>query len=189
MGIEKLVEKYKEENKPDLHKYLNYYKDMKSIDDVIKKAACAETPYGKHVHQRRIKNEIIEEVKSKLLNNCNRIANCNSFECIIGIVKENKVKGFGPLAVYDTSLRIGANLGVYPKKVYLHRGTSKGYKALIGIKRLENNCRTIEADKLRDCLKNRELDPYEIEDFLCIYKDCLGKEGNKCKEMELKSCK
>jgi hypothetical protein len=40
------------------------------------------------------------------------------------------VTGIGELYVYDTALRIGAKLGVFPEKVYLHAGTRIGVRNL-----------------------------------------------------------
>jgi len=36
------------------------------------------------------------------------------------------INGTGELYIYDTSLRIGAKLGIEPNKIYLHRGTREG---------------------------------------------------------------
>jgi hypothetical protein len=40
------------------------------------------------------------------------------------------IKGFGELAVYDCSLRVGSYLNLLPDKIYLHAGTRKGAEAL-----------------------------------------------------------
>jgi hypothetical protein len=40
------------------------------------------------------------------------------------------VPGIGELYVYDTALRIGAKLGVFPEKVYLHAGARIGVRNL-----------------------------------------------------------
>jgi hypothetical protein len=82
----------------------------------------------------------------------------------------NGVRGLGELYYYDTALRIGASLRLMPRRVYLHRGTRDGAHAL-GL--------ACKADSLdpRDLPKALAvLEPREIEDFLCIYKDQLSPE-------------
>ena len=62
-------------------------------------------------------------------------------------------------------MRIGSYLGVFPQQVYLHAGTAEGAKAL-GI---ETNIGYLEVEDLHSILE--QLEPHEIEDFLCIFKD------------------
>jgi hypothetical protein len=40
------------------------------------------------------------------------------------------IKGLGELYVYDTALRIGAKIGLLPRRVYLHAGTRVGARHL-----------------------------------------------------------
>jgi hypothetical protein len=75
----------------------------------------------------------------------------------------------GELYVYDTSLRIGAYMGIWPQKVYLHAGTRKGAKAL----GFPSTARSI--DPLAMPIEMSQLEPREMEDFLCIYKAHLAK--------------
>jgi hypothetical protein len=79
----------------------------------------------------------------------------------------SSVWGVGELMMYDTSLRIGAKLGLLPRTVYLHSGTKQGARAL-GL-----NWRAAYLD-VGDCPPEFQvLAPHEIEDCLCIYKDRL----------------
>ena len=75
------------------------------------------------------------------------------------------IRGIGDLTIYDTSLRIGAKLGLYPKAVYLHRGVISGAKAL----GLNYRQKSIPIKDIPEPISNN-LEPYEIEDFLCICK-------------------
>jgi hypothetical protein len=77
------------------------------------------------------------------------------------------IRGLGHLYTYDTALRIGAKLDLLPEKVYLHAGTRKGAKAL----GLDWKARALEVASIPDEL--HELEPREIEDFLCIYEEKL----------------
>ena len=80
------------------------------------------------------------------------------------------IRGLAELYYYDTALRIGASRSLMPKHVYLHRGTRDGARAL-GL--------DWRADLLDPRALPKELavlEPHEIEDFLCIYKDQLKPE-------------
>jgi hypothetical protein len=77
------------------------------------------------------------------------------------------VDGIGELYIYDTALRIGAKLNLLPSRIYLHAGARVGARALGFAGRLKY----IE---LRDLPKEfQKLEPHEIEDVLCIFKDKL----------------
>jgi ABC-type arginine/histidine transport system permease subunit len=70
--------------------------------------------------------------------------------------------------VYDTALRLGANLRLLPREVYLHAGTRRGARAL----GLDYRSESVSMRLLPAAL--RRLRPYEVEDVLCIYKDWLA---------------
>ena len=82
------------------------------------------------------------------------------------------IPGVGKLMTYDTALRIGANMRLEPRLVYLHAGTSKGAKRL-GLSTREGVLRPKDIPPVL-----RRLSPREIEDCLCIYKDQLRREKN-----------
>ena len=65
---------------------------------------------------------------------------------------------------YDTALRIGANLGVRPLRVYLHSGTRIGALAL-GFSGGESS---IDRSSLPNVF--RRLKSHELEGCLCIFK-------------------
>lgn len=71
------------------------------------------------------------------------------------------------LYVYDTTLRIGAKADIQPVHVYLHAGTSDGARHL-GIGGSQDRVAISTLPK-----EVRVLEPDEIEDFLCIYKQDL----------------
>ena len=75
------------------------------------------------------------------------------------------VRGIGRLTVYDTSLRIGAWLGLSPELIYLHAGTREGARAL----GLNWRARYLSVHEVPEPL--RVLAPGEIEDCLCICAD------------------
>ena len=75
------------------------------------------------------------------------------------------IPGAGELYVYDTSFRIGVYLGLYPTKVYLHRGTRVGAIAL----GYDGKQKALDKSVLRGDFVM--LEAFEIEDILCIFKD------------------
>ena len=97
------------------------------------------------------------------------------FDDLFVLIKElcKDIRGIGKLYIYDTSLRIGTRLNLFPTKVYLHAGTRVGAQALgFDIKN-----ESIEVSELPKELQ--KLKPHEIEDVLCIYRECLKATGLK----------
>ncbi|PIP91025.1 MAG: hypothetical protein COW79_04555, partial [Bdellovibrionales bacterium CG22_combo_CG10-13_8_21_14_all_38_13] len=79
------------------------------------------------------------------------------------------IHGLGELYFYDTALRIGASLKLFPDKVYLHSGTRLGGIAL-GL--ASKGQKTISPKDIPTIFTSK-LNIYEIEDVLCIYKSCF----------------
>jgi len=145
---------------------LSFFRRINSLDEAIEKAANAEGQDGKkYDHQWRIPAPTLDRAAKALLTVAAQISNCTSFESLIELVEATagRIEGFGELAIYDATLRIGARLGVEPKYVYLHRGTRKGAKAL----GLASHRKYLEVTELPG--EFARLKPREIEDCLCIY--------------------
>ena len=87
------------------------------------------------------------------------------FEDLIQRVKTaiGHIPGIGDLAVYDVATRIGAGRDVWPQRVYVHAGVRKGVRAL----GLDANQRSLSFEVLPREL--RRLEPWQVEDLLCIY--------------------
>lgn len=145
---------------------LKYFKLQPSLQETIEMAALAKLPSGKkHPHQHRIPQSALEKARDRLLGV--DLKECSNFTELIGIVDATirPIKGIGELAVYDTTLRIGAYLNMEPDVIYLHRGTRDGTNA-IG---LNGKQHTIRVNELP--FPFQKLSPREIEDCLCIYKN------------------
>ena len=174
-NLPELIEDYRSgTDKESSDIWLNYYRDL-SLEKAIERAALARGPEGKkHRHQWRIPDKTLEKVAKNILVNDARdkMNSCHSFEDLISLVEEKarEVKGFGVLAIYDTSLRIGAKKGIYPSKVYIHAGTKEGCKAL----GLDHKAKALPVHAFSEPVKT--LHPYEIENFLCIYKNRIQKQ-------------
>lgn len=96
-----------------------------------------------------------------------QIANVKYFEELFDLIRNQlkSIKGLGELYICDTALRIGAYKKLYPMRIYLHAVTRKGARAL-------------ELDYKADYLylpscppEFMDLEPHEVEDVLCIFKD------------------
>ena len=174
--LEIYIKEYKYNYSKTTAEEIKEFKNMPSITDAIKKAALMIIGKGKrHPHHRRKSKKTLETAKDILLKNQTEISKADNFHNLHEIIIKalNGTKGIGPLYCYDTTFLIGAHLGKLPEKIYLHAGTKKGAKNMAidvwGKKYIEMKdipcCEIFE----RKCLK-----PYEIEDFLCIYKEQLA---------------
>lgn len=188
--IEKLVDEFGGSDAEINHFQEKEKLEKYELEEAIKKAAWAGVNKGPYKwtsnHQTRISQldqESSQKIQDMLLENLDNLRECSSFEDLLGAVggKIKIIKGTGgsypkpmldSLTIYDTSVRIGAFLGIMPKKVYLHpKGgdTIEGAKALAeraDTFELEKDSKRVEVDEFPDPLQ--DLKPYEIEDFLCI---------------------
>ena len=167
-SLAELVQIYRRMDAKTLDGTVQRFRGISSLEQAINIATSATDENDKiDRHQRRIGRAVLGRAAKQLLRHAEAIETCKSFEelhsCIGGIA--GKIYRFGKLAVYDTSLRIGAKLGHLPDKVYLHAGTKQGYKAFTG-ERVSGH--TVEMAELPYALQ--ELEPHHAENFLCIYK-------------------
>lgn len=142
-----------------------FYGSRPSLEAVVKIAAFAQNPKGKRDgHQCRLTKKALKEAYRRLQRVDLRA--CTTFHQLFTEIEEQigQITGIGPLMVYDTALRIGAFLELEPEKVYLHRGSRDGARA-IGLGKGKD---TLEVSELPRPF--HRLRPREIEDCLCIYK-------------------
>ena len=168
MTFDAIVRTYIRRIGPRAQAELDWFIRQPTLRDAIKNAALARNSKGKrYSHQRRIRRAAIQEALSILPHESKRIERCRTFAELFKLINALEgVPGIGELYVYDTSLRIGAKLDLFPKKVYLHAGTRLGARAL-GLR----VSATLDASELPK--QFRVLKPHEIEDVLCIFKDKL----------------
>jgi len=117
----------------------------------------------------RLSQTTLEQARDILLKNEEQICRSQDFDDLFLLLERllSSVKGLGELYIYDTALRIGSKIGVSPERVYLHAGTRLSAKAL----GLDSRMKTLEVSQLPEWLQ--QLQPNEIEDMLCIFKDKL----------------
>ena len=136
-------------------------------------------PYNVDVHQRFIrvaKNQhLINLIPEKLKNLKDQ--EFKNFEEIYEFVKKSDVKGFGPTAYYDFSLRYGWHLTprIQPKeKVYVHSKPGLSAQALKdkGYIKVEIS-NPMKRDDFPIEIRNSRMDAADIEHFLCIYKKLI----------------
>lgn len=162
-----------------LRSLLEGYRELEDFKKAVDHAIDAKELVGKsydplakfsgkrHGHQRRIKKDAIEAVRQALI--LKKVKNTKSFEELHAYVTAtcSGINGIGELYIYDAALRIGASLELKPELVYLHAGTKIGVRAL-GLS-AKNSSLPVNAFPK----PIQKLEPHEIEDFLCIYKEEL----------------
>ena len=169
--LQVIVRKYIFTFRPRAQKELDWFMHQPTLRAAITHAALARNSEGRRYrHQCRLQKTTLELAKDALLTHSNQIEKVRDFESLIKLVERiaNPIQGLGELYIYDTSLRIGARKSdCLPTQVYLHAGTRVGARAL----GLDSKLRTIEVSRFP--VEFKQLEPHEIEDVLCIFKDRL----------------
>ena len=171
--VEQAVSDYIAHHRKDAIKELQFYRDMPTLGHAIMRAAHACTAGGgKHPHQWRIPRDALREFGGRLSGSKRAIGKATSFDELHEIVRElgEPIYMIGELTIYDTAHRIGCKLCLPLTRVYLHSGTQRGAVAL-GIHRNRTSISVKELPK-----PFAFLEPYEIEDCLCIFKGLLSGE-------------
>jgi len=167
-NLEPIVKAYISKIRPIAQTELDWFQQQPSLSSAVEKASYALNKRGKqYSHQWRLKKVNLEKGNQILQDNINLIAQCQDFDELFSLVERMilPIHGLGELYAYDTAFRIGTKLGLAPKKVYLHAGTREGARKL----GLDHKAETIEMENIPAALQ--ELEPHEIEDVLCIFKD------------------
>jgi len=131
-----------------LDKYLNFYKNLPNLTEVIVHAPDGifkitndgleyfirhnhqEVFIDRNGNQRGVPYETSKKVRDNLFKRLNEILKCRTFDEIYEIVNSCKEKGFGELSIYDASMRIAVHMNIEPDKIYLHAGARIGMETL-----------------------------------------------------------
>lgn len=133
----------------------------------------------KYSHQHRITRYILDAYKNKLLPIENEFKTCKNFDEVYKLFKEHRIPGIGNLTIYDVALRVSQNYGIYPDKVYLHAGTTKGALNAGLIKKFSRKD-TLTISEITEKLQwLKDIEPHIIEDFLCVCKDNISEKNLK----------
>lgn len=184
VSLKSITRIYIQRIRPKARAELDWFQRQASLVAAVEHAALAINSNGKrYSHQRRLKRVTLEKAKQILLANIRAIARSQSFDDLFDLIQAllDPLSGVGELYIYDTSLRIGAKLNLLPSKVYLHAGTRIGARAL----GLDGRAKALEV--LMFPPEFQQLEPHEIEDVLCIFKDEL--EAASVKQLESKIIK
>jgi len=176
--LELLVKEYRE-RPPSRYATVRFCATSPNIAVAIERAVLARDSCGnKHPHQWRISNNVLNRTAvmlKRLQRKFGELGRRGNFQLLYDLILENRPKGFGELAAYDTALRLGEFLGTRPSRIYLHAGARVGALALAekgllndGLK-LTHKVNFLEMNAFPKAI--RSLEPFEIEDFLCVYKD------------------
>lgn len=175
MPITQSIEHYQKHERGNLDRMIKYYQQA-SFDEALESATFSQTPdeddnLKMDTHQNRVGYKKSEEAKPYIEVRVERISNAKSWNELFTIAEEirNSVYELGHLWSYDFALRVGANLGLYPDEVFLHRGAKEGARRLLHKPRISSRSLPLTdfPDELVKALKH----PYVIEGFLCCRKD------------------
>lgn len=186
MSIKAIVRTYTNRIRPCTKAELDWFRQQPDLSSAIEHAALAINGKGKRYRHQRQGKEILEQARNILQANSRSIEQCHSFDELLELIDVilQPINNIGELYMYDTSLRIGAKLNLLPTKVYLHTGTRVGAKAL----GFDGKAKSLDVSALPQDLQ--ELEPHEIEDVLCIFKDDLKQTQPKTakKDVPQRSC-
>lgn len=148
---------------------LAYFSDQPNLVRAIHVAAQATVDGKRHSHQWKINADVLKAFGHALSLKSEELHTCKTFPELMDI-SEKAAKGFwknSELTVYDTTLRIGAYLGIMPDRVYLHAGVKEGAKAM--------GLRGSHGFLMRSQLPEefQKLKSWEIEHCLCLYRKQL----------------
>jgi hypothetical protein len=167
MELKYIIDSYISRFRDGERRELEWHRNQPTLNAAIKMAALATDQLGKrHKHQCRFQRATLEGARDSLLQIMRAIKRANSFDELHSLIEAELLprRGINELYIYDTALRIGAYLGHLPRKVYLHRGTRQGARAL-GF----HETRAISLSQFPS--EFNKLSAHEIEDLLCIYRD------------------
>lgn len=165
--INRIVLRYKrlKVEKPDLQ--IEFCKSQRNLKNAIKVAAQSIDKNNHiHNHQKRVGRKDLNEFARVLCTRNRQIAKVKDFDELYRIVESLKIEDIGKLTIYDTAHRIGFFLNIFPDKIYLHSGTKKGAKNVIGkLPRQEY----IFQNELPPSFQRPDIEPWELEDILCSF--------------------
>ena len=145
----------------------------------------------KRGHQRQhVSNALLYQFADILVGKQQELEACTNYENLKKIVDDSKIKGIGPVTLYDAATAIGylQSPKVLPEKfVYLHAGVRKGYNALVRAEVLpkckDNKVATdvfgclkgLQSEELKDYIPEGATFAMIVEDFLCVMHEELEK--------------
>ncbi len=170
--LQDLVDRYLRLEADILESELARYRDQPTLLRAVELAATGADENGRmYDHQHRVGRSVFAAARRILVGMIDRYHNCTTFDELYDLIRNatRNVSRFGPLATYDTALRIGAKLRLSPRAVYLHCGSLEGARNLC----LPRRHGRVKIDNLPPPLREN-LTADQVETFLCRYKDRLS---------------
>jgi hypothetical protein len=168
MTLDEIVSGYIRDHRRNARAEMCVFERQHSSAEATRMAALCIVGSGKrHRHQRRIPKAVLERAEARLQEIARRLASAADFAALHELVEEHigGLRGIGALTVYDIAHRLGAYFRKAPELVYLHAGTR------IGARAFNISGGTLDPKNLPAAFSR--LEPAEIEDCLCIYRDNL----------------
>lgn len=150
--------------------WIEFVCQAESFPEAVRRAVYSRNAEGKmYPHQTRIPLAVMDEYIGSILSRMNKIRTAPDFESLYSALSRARVKGIGPVTEYDVAYRLSMYLDVPPDKVYIHAGVKEGAQEL-GLD--VSGKRALDHKELPEALQR--LPAYEVEDFLCTYREILG---------------
>ena len=166
-----VVQHYVLHRREQLHEELRHFSKQPSFDLALNQAVLAVDRRGKRLsHQRRLPTQVIPKSLPLITAARSSLAKSQTFDELFDQVETilNAVPKAGDLYRYDTSLRMGAYLGLYPTRVFLQTGAYDGAREVSrGFTE-----RSVPLSRFPEPFHS--LAPFEVENLLCIYKGKLA---------------
>ena len=170
MQAAEAVERYIHEKRLKRLDELAFYVERPSFEETIVTSALSQRNGKRESHQRRIPAHALRRSADRLRQHARSLRQTRSFEELHGMIqylltsRSKKIRGIGPLTVYDIAIRIAARKNLEPARVYLHAGARAGARRV----RVPN----WRADSIRKSelpAEFHKLSEAECENCLCIY--------------------
>lgn len=159
---------------------VDYCAEAEHLRQAIERAVLSVRPNGKvHNHQSRVKLKARLRLGRFMVRDIKRLRRCQTFEALHDCVVGYEVPGIGPVTAYDVATRVGAYLDLAPRYVHLHAGCLQGMRALgLGGHLPSETLANLRVGAYLDLgvlpTALRRLEPDQVEDFLCVYRQVLA---------------
>ena len=153
-----------------LHEELDWFAEQANFPSALAEAVNARDRWGKRLsHQRRLLKHVLPAAQANLTKIQATLRRAKSFDELFEQVDAalGSIPNAGDLYAYDTSLRLGSYLRLYPTRVFLQTG------ALAGALKLSSSMRQRSVSPCHFPEPFHSLAPFEIENLLCCYKGHL----------------
>jgi hypothetical protein len=175
MTYKEIVDDYKTKQRSRDDNELSYFaSNRRSFEEAVLLAGLAINLEGKRLdHMSRLQHDALSRGVTALIKYHAVLSAQADFHSLLQTIYDllKDISHLGEMYWYDTAIRLGANLGLYPDHIYLHRGTREGAARVV---RDTVDRVFIDVHELPPELVDTSLSPGHYESLLCVYKDELG---------------